>query len=135
MGMIIETHSRHLACILFILCVPMLALMANDVRAQQPASASGTYCGKWASGNYWRITLRQKGTDISASLTGHRPDGRPFTGTGNGTISGSQISIPVTFFREGQSVASGSFSGTFSGRSISAAFSRGSGDSANFIRC
>jgi hypothetical protein len=132
MGTIIETHSRHLA---FILCVPMLALMANDVRAQQPASVSGTYCGKWASGNYWRITLRQKGADIGASLTGRRPDGRPFTGIGNGTISGSQISIPVTVFREGQSVASGSFSGTFSARSISATFSRGSGDSANFIRC
>ncbi len=113
----------------------MLELTANDVGAQQQASVSGAYCGTWASGNYWRMTLRQKGTDISASLTGRTPDGRPFTGAGNGAVSGSQISVLVTFFVGGQSGASGTFSGTLSGRSISATFSRGRGDSASFIRC
>src|SRR5438105_12051018 len=103
MGTIIETYARLRPYILLILCVLMLELTANDVSAQQQASVSGTYCGTWASGNYWRITLRQKGADISASLTGRRPDGKPFTGAGNGAVSGSQISVPVTFFVGGQS--------------------------------
>jgi hypothetical protein len=135
MGTTIETYARLRPYILLILCALMFELTANDVRAQQQASVSGTYCGTWASGNYWRMTLRQKGSDISASLTGRTPDGRPFTGAGNGAVSGSQISVPVTFIVGGQSGASGTFSGTLSGRSISATFSRGRGDSANFIRC
>ena len=135
MGTTIETYARLRPYILLILCALMFELTANDVRAQQQASVSGTYCGTWASGNYWRMTLRQKGSDISASLTGRTPDGRPFTGAGNGAVSGPQISVPVTFILGGQSGASGTFSGTLSGRSISATFSRGRGDSANFIRC
>jgi hypothetical protein len=115
-----------------VVCGIMLALMANDtVSAQQAASVSGTYCATWRSGNYWRMTLRQNGTNVSASVTGRRPDGVPTSGTGSGSISGSQISIGVTFSRG----ATGTFSGTFSGRSISASFSRGSGDSAHFVRC
>jgi hypothetical protein len=135
MGTTIETYARLRPYILLILCALMFELTANDVRAQQQASVSGTYCGTWASGNYWRMTLRQKGSDIGASLTGRTPDGRPFTGAGNGAVSGPQISVPVTFILGGQSGASGTFSGTLSGRSISATFSRGRGDSANFIRC
>ena len=136
MGTIIETYARLRPYILLILCVLMLELTANDnVRAQQHASVSGTYCGTWASGNYWRMTLRQAGTDISASLTGRTPDEKPFTGAGNGAVSGPQISVPVTFFVGGQFGGSGTFSGTLSGRSISATFSRPRGDSANFIRC
>src|SRR6201981_2177799 len=125
MGTVIATYARLRPYVLLILCVLMLELTANDnVRAQQHASVSGTYCGTWASGNYWRMTLRQEGTDISASLTGRTPDEKPFTGAGNGAVSGPQISVPVTFFVGGQSGGSGTFSGTLSGRSISATFSR-----------
>ena len=118
--------------LLYVVCGVMLALIANDtVSAQQAASVSGTYCGTWRSGNYWRMTLRQNGTNVSASISGRTPDGRPTSGTGSGSISGSQIAVGVTFSRG----ATGTFSGTFSGRGISASFSRGRGDSANFVRC
>src|SRR5215469_4973009 len=103
------------------LCGIIFVLLINDiVAAQGAASVSGTYCGTWASRNVWRMTLRQDGTTISASLTGHRPDGVPTSATGSGRISGSQISMTVTFSRG----TVGTFSGTFSGGSISARFRR-----------
>ena len=115
----------------------VLALIANDVMAQKAASVSGTYCGTWASGNSWRMTLQQEGTNVNASVTGRRPDGNPTAGSGSGTMSGSQIAMTVTFSRG----ATGTFSGRFSGGSISAAFARtdsgrsGGKDSARFTRC
>jgi hypothetical protein len=118
------------------LCGTMLVLMANQgVKAQQAASVSGTYCGTWASGNSWRMTLRQNGTNVSASLTGRRPDGRPFSGSGGGTMSGSQLAMTITFVSQGQTSSPGTFSGTVSGNTISAAFRFRSGDSAHFTRC
>jgi hypothetical protein len=127
----IDKHSRRRTFVLCILCLPILGSMTNGAKAQQQASVSGTYCGTWASGNYWRMTLRQKGADVSLSLTGHTRDGRPFTGAGTGTASGRDVSAPVKF----SNGASGIFTGTLSGRNISAAFSRGTGDSASFVRC
>ena len=51
----------------------LLTLVATD--AQNAASVSGNYCGTWASGNSWQMTLQQNGTSVSASVTGRRPDG------------------------------------------------------------
>ena len=48
----------------------LLALVATDAAAQSGASVSGSYCGTWASGNSWQMSLQQNGTSVSASVTG-----------------------------------------------------------------
>src|SRR2546428_12582006 len=86
----------------------LLALVANDAVAQNAASVSGSYCGTWASGNSWQMSLQQNGTSVSASVTGRRPDGGPSSGSASGTLSGSQIVLNFAFSRGA--------TGTFSGR-------------------
>jgi len=114
-----------------------IALLANDVVAQKAAPLSGTYCGTWASGNSWRMTLQQEAGNVSASITGRRPDGNPTSASGSGTISGSQLAMNISFSR----MATGTFSGRISGTGISAEFARTDTaggrrrDSASFTRC
>jgi hypothetical protein len=115
----------------------LLALVATDAIAQSAASVSGNYCGTWASGNSWQLSLQQNGTNVSASMTGRRPDGGPSSGSASGTLSGSQIVMNFAFTRG----ATGTFSGRLSGGGISAAFVRTEAgapkrkDSARFTRC
>jgi hypothetical protein len=115
----------------------LLALIATDTVAQNAASVSGSYCGTWASGNSWQMSLQQSGTSVSASVTGRRPDGGPSSGSANGALSGSQIVLNFAFSRG----ATGTFSGKVGGGGISAAFVRtepGAAkrrDSARFSRC
>ena len=115
----------------------LLALVAMDAAAQSGASVSGSYCGTWASGNSWQMTLQQNGTNVSASVTGRRPDGGPSSGSASGTLSGSQLVLNFAFSRG----ATGTFSGRLSGGGISAAFVRTEAgapkrkDSARFTRC
>lgn len=115
----------------------LLALVTTNAVAQNAASVSGSYCGTWASGNSWQMSLQQSGTSVSASVTGRRPDGGPSSGSANGTISGSQIVLNFSFARG----ATGTFSGKVGGGGISAAFMRTEPgapkrrDSARFSRC
>ena len=115
----------------------LLALVTTNAVAQNAASVSGSYCGTWASGNSWQMSLQQSGTSVSASVTGRRPDGGPSSGSANGTLSGSQIVLNFAFARG----ATGTFSGKVGGGSISAAFVRAEPgapkrrDSARFSRC
>ena len=115
----------------------LLALVATDAVAQNAASVSGSYCGTWASGNSWQMSLQQNGTSVSASVTGRRPDGGPSSGSASGTLSGSQIVLNFAFSRG----ATGTFSGRVGGGGISAAFVRTEPgapkrrDSARFNRC
>src|SRR3954471_22167529 len=115
----------------------LLALFANLAVAQNAASVSGNYCGTWASGNSWQMSLQQNGTSVSASVTGRRPDGGPSSGSASGTLSGSPIVLNFAFSRG----ATGTFSGRLSGGGISAAFVRTEAgapkrrDSARFTRC
>ena len=115
----------------------LLALVTTNAVAQNAASVSGSYCGTWASGNSWQMSLQQSGTSVSASVTGRRPDGGPSSGSANGTISGSQIVLNFAFARG----ATGTFSGKVGGGGISAAFMRTEPgapkcrDSARFSRC
>ena len=114
-----------------------IALLANDVMAQRAAPLSGTYCGTWASGNSWRMSLQQEAGNVSASIMGRRPDGNPTSGSGSGAISGSQLAMNITFSRG----ATGTFAGRISGTGISAEFARTDSagasrrDSARFTRC
>jgi hypothetical protein len=98
----------------------LFALVATDAVAQNAASVSGSYCGTWASGNSWQMTLQQNGTSVSASVTGRRPDGGPSSGSASGKLSGSQIVLNFAFSRG----AAGTFSGRVGGGGISAAFVR-----------
>ena len=45
----------------------LLAFVATDVAAQGAASVSGTYCGTWASGNSWQMSLQQSGTSVATA--------------------------------------------------------------------
>ena len=115
----------------------LLALAATEAVAQNAASVSGTYCGTWASGNSWQMSLQQSGSSVTASMTGRRPDGGPSAGSASGTISGSQIVMNFAFTRG----ATGTFTGKLSGGGISAAFTRTEPgapkrrDSARFSKC
>jgi len=40
----------------------LLALATTDAVAQNAASVSGSYCGTWASGNSWQMSLQQSGS-------------------------------------------------------------------------
>ena len=115
----------------------LLALVTTDAVAQNAASVSGSYCGTWASGNSWQMSLQQSGTSVSASVIGRRPDGGPSSGSASGTLSGSLIVMNFAFARG----ATGTFSGKVGGGGISAAFVRTEAgapkrrDSARFSRC
>jgi len=117
--------------------VTLFALVTTDAVAQNAASVSGSYCGTWASGNSWQMTLPQNGTSVSASMTGRRPDGGPSSGSASGTMSGSQIALNFAFSRG----ATGTFTGRLGGGGIPAAFVRTEPgapkrrDSARFKRC
>lgn len=114
----------------------LLALVATDADAQNAPSVAGTYCGTWASGFVWQMSLQQNGSNVSASINGKTKDGATFSGSGSGTLTGSQITMNATFSR-----GAGTFSGKVSGGAIAAAFSRTDPDapkrrdSARFTRC
>jgi hypothetical protein len=124
-------------CLRAIAGAALLALAATGAAAQSAASVSGTYCGTWASGNSWQMSLQQSGTSVNASMTGRRPDGGPSAGSASGTISGSQIVMNFAFTRG----ATGTFTGKVGGGAISASFVRTEPgapkrrDSARFAKC
>lgn len=114
----------------------LLALMSTDTCAQDAASVSGTYCGTWASGFVWQMSLQQSGSNVNASINGRTKDGAAFSGSASGTLAGSQITMSATFSR-----GAGTLSGRVGGGAIAASFVRVDAggarrpDSARFRRC
>ena len=109
----------------------MLFLASAPVSAQTVPSVAGTYRATWASGNSWRMTLRQSGSNVSATFAGKARDGSATAGTGSGSINNGQINMRFKFSRGGEGV----FAGLPTANGISASFRFRANDSASFTRC